>query len=131
MEWSQALKLMMIENWTIVLSCIGVCIILLLVSIKCAEGKMRVVGATAAIFGMLVMVCMLPIGATEHTDVVTIEGMSDDFWAIHKANFSVDGETYSIDVDEGHELVYQLLEGQEVELSYAKIRSLFYNPNYY
>lgn len=105
---------------------------LFVASVACTYGKQRMVCLAAAILSVALMATtVMPIGAEEYTNIVTIEGVSSSMWTSGEAYFSVNGETKTIEVREGQELVYKLLEGHEVELSYGKVRTLLFNRDRY
>ena len=106
--------------------------LLVVASIALTRGKQRMVCLAAAVACVaLVATTVMPIGAEEYTDIVTIEGVSSSMWTSGEVYFSVNGETKTIEVREGQELVYELLEGHEVELSYGRVHTLLLNRDRY
>ena len=88
------------------------------------KGTKCVISGMFAVAAVFLVVSLFPFGAEEHTNIVTIDGVSSNVWTKNEAYFTVDGEQYKLKVEEGQEIMYQLLEGQEVELSYGKLHTL-------
>jgi hypothetical protein len=84
-----------------------------------------------AMTAVFLIISSYPIGAEEHTNVVTIHGVSENVWAKNEAYFTVDGEQYKLKDEEGQELMYKLIEGHEVKLSYGKLHTLMFNKDQY